>query len=225
MIELIVKWCMEKNNELFHACMKKNFIVAVDIALVMVLLPMPLYLRAEIHNFKHFISILFYNYYILLVFSYLFVFWLLKPHCVIVKLANIFISIGLILAAIINSILFYILSNISFQLPKISRSGFFIQTLLFFPARGFVRFYFRIIDCLWYKFFKEGIPALVYRIGANTSHLLPSLLSGHSAPKLFGILDDSEKLEETTSDYSRIVGTISIEKIRTKLKYTLGLSY
>ncbi|APJ04600.1 nucleoside-diphosphate sugar epimerase/dehydratase [Silvanigrella aquatica] len=182
---------MKINQELFRVYMKKVLIVSIDTLLVIILLPIALYMRVEGIDFTKYSEILFPYYYILTAISYIFAFFLLKTHRVIFKIASIFTAIRVTLGALLGAFLFYILSNFIFNLDQIPRSVFIIQFLLFVPASGLFRFYSRIIDSFSHKFFKHGIPTLVYGGGINTSRQLPSLLNARSEFKIFGILDDS----------------------------------
>ncbi len=214
---------MKNNHELLHAYVKKIFILGVDVILVLVLLPLALYLRLETPDFKYLAALLYPNYYFLAFISYLLAFGLLKTHRVIFRLANIFTALRVTFGAVVGAVIFFIFANFVFHLPQIPRSVFFIQVLLFVPASGFFRFYFRIVDSFSHRFFKNGIPTLVYGAGVNTSRLLPSLLSARSEFKIFGVLDDAlfkkgsdvqgVKVLGSERDIPRLIETYGIEQV------------
>lgn len=182
---------MTKQEEWLRAYLKKFFIITTDLCFVLLSLPMALYLRVDWLDFPYFHGLLFPSYYVLSLLSYCVSFWLFRTHRVILHLANVLTAVRLTASACVGAALFYVLSTFVFHFSQVPRSLFLIQILLFVPTSCFFKFYFRILEGFSHKFFRTGVPTLVYGAGANTSRLLPALLAARSEFKIFGILDDS----------------------------------
>lgn len=199
---------------------KRLVLLAADLFLVAITLPLALFLRLEQEYFSTYFPLLNLSYYSTALACYLISFLIFKPYRTILRLANLFTALRVAVAVVAGSVLFFSVAQF-FQLAPIPRSVYIIQILLLVPACLMTRFSLRIVDRVLHFQPSTGVRTLIYGAGLTTDRILPMILKVRDQYNVLGIIDDDAGKRGSDVQGIRVLGSgKDVERLVEKLGIT-----